>query len=313
MLRAAVALKRRCGGSGRLFVGHLNHGLRDAEADEDVRWLQQLCEKLAMPLEVGKADMTSAARQRDGLEAAARAARYDFLRDVAESLGARFVAVAHTADDQIETVLYRILRGTGIAGLRGIPRVRALSPSVALIRPILAMRRRDVLEYLTAIGQDFRTDSSNANPRWTRNRLRNELLPALRKYYQADVDNALLRLAAQAIEAQAIIEDLAARLVESAVEKSEVQDERTRAGREKQILRINCRRLDDQAALVVREVCKIAWQQMGWPLQSMGFDEWQQLAAMILSTGDVPVVNLPGNVLARREHDVLNLTEDGLS
>ena len=213
MLRAAVTAKRRAGGAGRLFVAHLNHGLRP-DAAEDAAWLEALCRRLGLPIESAKTDVSQlAADQGDGLEAAARAARYDFLTQTAERLGARFVAVAHTADDQVETILHRLIRGTGLAGLAGMPRRRSLSPTVLLVRPLLAARRQDVLAYMQHIGQHFRHDTTNIDPRFTRNRLRHQLLPRLRSEFNIDVDAALVRLAEQAAESQQLIASQAERSV----------------------------------------------------------------------------------------------------
>jgi tRNA(Ile)-lysidine synthase len=301
MLRAGLAIKHRCGGQGRLFVAHLNHGLRGQASADDTEWLKILCHRLGVPLEIGKADVAAvASEQGDGLEAAARTARYEFLQQTAERLGARFLAVAHTADDQIETVLHRLLRGTGIDGLRGIPVFRALAPSVTLTRPLLGIRRRDVLNYLAEIGQDYRTDASNADLRWTRNRLRHELLPAIREYYQGEVDDALLRLSVQAGETQAFISTLAAPLAGECVtfEYSPSQHE---AHQQVCRIRIRCEKLADQPSLIVREVCKQAWQHSGWPRQAMGFDQWQLLASIVSNESHPSIVNLPGNIRASRD------------
>src|SRR4051812_1068067 len=219
LLRAMAALKERHGGRGELFVGHLNHGLRGSAADTDESWLRLLCDRLKLKLEVEKRDISEvAAEQGDGWEAAARSARYAFLQAVAERSGARFVATAHTADDQAETVLHRILRGTGIEGLAGMAKARALTPGVALVRPMLELKRHHVLDYLAAIGQDYSVDATNRDTRWTRNRLRHELLPQLRERYNPQVDAAVLRLASQAGEAQQVVAGLAARLAERCVD-----------------------------------------------------------------------------------------------
>jgi tRNA(Ile)-lysidine synthase len=310
LLRAAIVLKNEAAGSGGLFVAYLNHGLRGTSANDDEAWLRTLCQRLNVPLEIGKADVPELAAQAgDGIEAAARNARYDFLRQTAEGLGARFVATAHTADDQVETILHRIIRGTGLAGLAGIPSTRPLSPSVTLVRPLLGVRRREVLDYLAAIDQEFRTDPSNIDPRFTRNRLRHELLPFLRENYNVDVDAALLRLAVQAHESQQLIANLAAGLAPQCVVlvptlRVETQGPRHSASyahREAQVIRIDCPALLTQSSLVIREVCKIAWTDARWPRQAMGFDQWQQLADLVLGGGDSPAVNLPGNIRARRE------------
>src|SRR6476646_5281935 len=130
LLRAVLSLKDTCGGRGAVHVAHLNHALRGDAAAADQAWLDKLCRRLGVSLVVGRSDVRSrAAEQGDGLEAAAREARYEFLSSTAEQLGARFVATAHTADDQAETVLQRIVRGTGLAGLAGIPSSRRLSSS----------------------------------------------------------------------------------------------------------------------------------------------------------------------------------------
>jgi tRNA(Ile)-lysidine synthase len=312
MLRAAVTVKERRGGEGRLFAAHLNHGMRGDEADADAAWLKALCAKLGIPIEVGTSDVAAIAdRECDGWEAAARAARYDFLRRTAEGLGARFVAVAHTADDQVETVLHRIIRGTGIAGLAGMHSVRPLSPSVALVRPMLAMRRHDLLDYLKALGQEYRIDATNEDRRFTRNRLRHELLPALREYYNADVDAAVLRLSAQAGESQQHIEAAATQLASDCV-VWDVAGQFANGVRRVAEVRIDCQRLANQPELIVREICKIAWTEAGWPLQAMGFDEWQQLAAQVRDDSDSPAVCLPGGVRAQRAGQQLVLRRTGL-
>lgn len=131
-----------------------------------------------------------------------RGARYQFLRCEAERLGATTILLAHTLDDQIETVLYRILRGTGIRGLGGIPPVRTLGPWVTLVRPMLHIRRVEIEAALREIGQSWREDSSNRDPKYTRNRIRHELLPLLESQYAPGVRESLSRLARLATEVQ---------------------------------------------------------------------------------------------------------------
>jgi tRNA(Ile)-lysidine synthase len=289
MLRAMATLKDQHGGRGKLYVAHLNHGLRGGSADADETWLRSLCERLSLALTVEKMDVSAiAAKQGDGWEAAARSARYDFLRVVAERTGGRFVVTAHTANDQVETLLHRILRGTGMDGLAGMAKARPLAAGVALVRPMLELKRQDVLEYLAAIEQDFRSDSTNEDTQWIRNRLRHELLPQLRERYNPQVDAALLRLAVQAGEAQQIVAELAAGLGDKCVD--------AKSSRSK----VNCASFEGQPAIVVREVFKLAWRQAGWPEQAMGFDEWQQLADLASGIG-LQSLNLPGGIRAKRD------------
>jgi len=313
MLRALWTLKQRAGGQGSICVAHLNHQSRGRESDADQVWLETLCQSLGIPLEIGRADVaTLAVEQGDGWESAAREARYDFLRCTAERLGARWVAVAHTADDQVETVLHRLVRGTGLAGLAGMPRVRPLSPTVTLVRPILCVGREDVIEYLAAVGQDFRRDSTNSDCRFTRNRIRHELLPALRSQYNTNVDEVLTRLAQQAGEAQRIISGLVERLAEQCVQvQPPPQNGSSNHGNQARSLsaekiRIECRPLRGEPELLVREVFKAAWSSAGWPLQSMGFEQWQQLAALV-ECSDARPLNLAGGAEARRCDDAIEI------
>jgi tRNA(Ile)-lysidine synthase len=298
MLRALSKVKRLVGGQGILCVAHLNHLLRSTAADDDEAWLTELCGRLGISLEVDRVDVAAMALdQGDGCEAAGREARYEFLEKIAERIGARYVAVAHTADDQTETVLHRILRGTGLAGLAGIPFARPLCESVTLVRPLLETNRSEVIRYLTAIGQDYRTDETNADPRHTRNRIRRELLPMLRAQYNPGMDDALRRLAAQANDAQHVVGNIADNLVTQCVTmNSDVPCS----------IRIDCRPLAGQPLYLVREVFRAAWKQAKWPLQSMRFHEWQVLAGLFQSHDLGAVVNLPSNVRAKRvENEVV--------
>src|SRR5262249_17579379 len=146
--------------------------------------------------------------QGDGVEAAARDERYRLLADMAEEAGARFVATAHTRDDQAETVLFRLLRGSGMRGLAGMRRTRGLSPRRALGGPRLAGSRSDLRAWLESVNQSWREDPTNAELAFARNRIRGELLPYLREHFNGDVDAALVRAAQQAAEAQEFVESL---------------------------------------------------------------------------------------------------------
>lgn len=304
MLRAMLAVKTRAGGTGRLFAAHLDHGLRGQAGAADAAWLADLCREVNVPLEVARVDVASlAACKGDGWESAARDARYDFLRQAAERVGARFVATAHTADDQVETVLHHVVRGTGLAGLAGMPFSRALSPTVTLVRPLLFVPRADVLSYLADIGQTFRTDATNLDRRFTRNRLRHELLPLLRAEFNPECDAAILRLARQASEAQAAIAQWAQQLAERSVERSAPNDASLPAER----LLIDSRPLAGQPPLIVREVFKTAWTMAGWPMQDMGFDQWQQLAEMVGGGGARSAAVFPGRVAVRHDGPLLVL------
>lgn len=167
---------------------HLHHGLRGKAADMDAEFCRNLCETHGIPFRLGYCDAAAEAqKQKLSIETAARQLRYDFFTRCAAELGAQRIATAHTADDNLETMLFRLIRGTGSAGLSGIPPVRD-----NIIRPLLAVERRQVETFLTERGQDWCTDATNLDDSCTRNRLRHHVIPALR-----DIEPAAARHAWQ--------------------------------------------------------------------------------------------------------------------
>jgi tRNA(Ile)-lysidine synthase len=302
LLRALLELKRAGGvsgsarGTGAVMAGHVNHGLRGRSSDDDEAWLRQQCEQLGVALVVRRGDVGALAAQGDGIEAAAREQRYELLTAMAEEAGARFVATAHTRDDQAETVLFRLVRGSGLRGLAGMRRTRALSPSVALVRPLLACSRGDVRAYLAAIGQTWREDPTNADFKFARNRIRGELLPYLREHFNAEADEALVRAGELAGAAQEFVESLA----EEALARCGMC---VSAG----VVSLDARPLADQPPLLAVEALRAAWRAAGWPQQAMTHLWWRQLAELAQAVEARPGLNLPGNVLARRLGETLEL------
>jgi tRNA(Ile)-lysidine synthase len=254
----------------RLIVAHFDHRLRPNSA-ADARFVADLARRSELPFELGEADVASLAKvEGDGIEAAARRARYKFLEEAADRHRAHFIATAHTADDQVETVLHRILRGTGVAGLRGIREVRAFfgRQDLYVVRPLLAVRRAEILQYLREIDQPFCEDPSNADPRFTRNRIRHKLLPVLEHSYNSAVVDAILRLSDTAAGAQSVIDELVDDLFEEAVSIDDEKD--TVAVNRDVVLGVNTH--------LVRELFVRIWREMGWPQQQMGLEEWTELA-----------------------------------
>lgn len=175
-----------------LHVAHLHHGLRGPEADADAAFVAALAQDWGLPVTIGREDVQAlAAREGLSLEEAARQARYTFLAEVAARTGSPVIAVAHHADDQVETVLMHLLRGSGLAGLRGMrPRMplteyhglgRRPPEGLWLARPLLGVWRREIEAYLGAKGLTPRFDRSNLDLTFFRNRLRHEVLPFLER------------------------------------------------------------------------------------------------------------------------------------
>jgi tRNA(Ile)-lysidine synthase len=294
LLRGLVSLH-----SGRpleIVAAHLDHQLRGDDSTADAELVRSLCESLHVSLIVQQRDIRrSAAEQGIGIEEAARNARYEFLTATAIEQRCAWVLVAHTADDQVETVLHHILRGTGIEGLRGIPATRPLTDRVTLARPLLNIGRACIEAYLRSLPQVWRDDATNRDTTLTRNRIRHDLLPILRDRFNPQIEAAILHLAQHAVELQSVIDQFAADLHSSCCLAAEPH-----------VVRLDADQLDAAAPHLVREVLRRVWRSQGWPLGGMGLDHWTAAAQVAL--GEVTAVDLPGGVHAARRGTLLTLT-----
>lgn len=287
LLRGLIRLAN--GDSGKLVVGHFNHLWRGAASDADQKFVSQLCAEHGISFEAGKSDLGGSATD----EATARRERYNFLITAAERLGARFLATAHTADDQVETVLHRILRGTGIHGLAGIPRYRNVSEALTIVRPLLPISRETVSLYLKEIGQAARTDTSNFNTNWTRNRIRHDLLPTLVKDFNQAAPEAILRLSELAEQAQEVIQPLVEIIYARAVRKSNQQ------------VCLHCRLVSDEPPYLISEVFKVIWRRNGWPQKDMSSRKWQVLARMVCRQDNPRTRVFPGGIQVSRSEGIV--------
>ena len=173
-----------------VFAVHIHHGLRGEEADRDVDFVKQQCAARGVSLTVRYEDVTAVAEQNKlSFEEAGRRVRYDAFEEIAVSEGIAYIATAHNADDQAETVLLRLIRGTGVDGLAGIAVKRG-----RVIRPLLSCSRKEIEAYCLEKGVPYITDSTNVDTRYSRNYCRHELLP-LMETLNPDVRGSLCRLA----------------------------------------------------------------------------------------------------------------------
>lgn len=294
-----LAEARLAGGGGRLVVAHFDHALRD-DSQYDADFVERLAGELGLECVRERSAGWFAG---DGVEEAARRARYDFLRRTAERLGARYVATAHTRDDQVETVLHRVLRGTGLRGLSGIPRARSLGEWATLIRPLLDVPRAALRDYLSELGQTWREDPTNAGDQATRNRLRLEVLPRLAELVHPGVDESLLRLARLAAGAQEVIDHEVARREACVTYEGE--------GSTNPAVTIDRRALSDASEFLVSELLRGVWRRARWPERDMSLSHWSRLATLVLGTASEPevsgVAHLPGGVRAAVAGDSLRL------
>jgi tRNA(Ile)-lysidine synthase len=283
-----------------LVIAHLNHRLRGPESDMDRAFVFQLykelaaADQLAFQWRENTVDVRATKAATENLENAARTARYCWFTEVARECGAALVATGHTANDQAETVLHRLLRGTGIKGLGAIPPRRPLASGIDVIRPLLAVAREEVLAFLNELDQDYCHDRTNADRRFTRNRIRQELLPLLERDYNPAIVDVLCRLAYQAHALQWDIELEAAKLLAHA--------ELPRAG---DLLIFDAAVLKRASRRQLGEVFRLLWQREGWSQQYMSFAHWQRLARV--AREEHPMVELPGGICARCRGRVLQV------
>lgn len=192
-------------GFRRLVVCHLDHRLRGRTSAADARFVRKLADSLELPCEIGAADVRARmAESGESMETAARHARHEFLAACARKHRCRRVLLAHHADDQAETILWNLLRGShGLKGMRPEQRITAAGTELRLIRPLLEIRRQELVSWLQASGHRWREDASNALPVAVRNRLRNEVFPLLGEISGRDAVAALVRAAADSSEREA--------------------------------------------------------------------------------------------------------------
>lgn len=303
-----------------LVVGHFDHALREDSAD-DARWVESLSATLGIC-----SCMERNPHTRDSKtslpEATARSLRYDFFQRIAIQEQCRWVAVAHTADDQVETILHHIVRGSGLKGVCGIPATRVLgnesqtvtisSPRgglsaltrqkarepLLLVRPLLQVWRTELLTCLDSMQQSYCTDSTNTDCGYTRNRIRHEILPLLRTKLNPRVDEALLRLAQQATDAQAAMTALVHEWLPEAI-----------LDRQPHSVRLNQSSLQGRSIGVLREFFGQLWQLQEWPRQDLSFEHLHQLAEMVAEYRPHRL-SLPGHIEAISRGRVFELRRD---
>ncbi|MCA9041935.1 MAG: tRNA lysidine(34) synthetase TilS [Planctomycetaceae bacterium] len=282
-----------------IHAAHLNHQLRGEESDQDADWVKQFCEQNKIPLTLKSLPVAEYAREkRLGIEEAARRVRYEFLNETASELECRQIGLAHHADDQVETVLHHFLRGTGLRGLAGMKMRRQLNEKLVLVRPMLGIRRADIVAALKEWGQVCLQDSTNSETHYTRNRLRLELLPKLEQDYNKQVTEAILSLSRQARESQELMQHDADQLLDQALaEQCET------------FCRISKLSLQGKPRHLIREAFVQLWRRQNWARQQMNFTQWDRLAGIAL--GEAEGGTFPGPVEVRRVRKELHLTCSG--
>jgi tRNA(Ile)-lysidine synthase len=277
LLEALSRVRERLG--LRLYVAHLHHGLRGRAADRDAAFVVAEAARWGLGVSVGRLDPAERGPGQS-VQVWAREARYRCLEAIGDQVRAARILVAHTQDDQAETVLLNLLRGTGPRGLAGIPPARD-----RILRPLLRVSRADVEAYAAARHVPFRTDASNASEAYRRNRIRHQLLPLLAKEYNPRIVGSLAALAALAREDYAALEAQAAALLATAVQA------------EGPGVSLDVAALRSAPAAVARRAFQAAFRMASRNAHSLTRRHLEGLRSLLAREG---LARLPGGMLGRR-------------
>jgi tRNA(Ile)-lysidine synthase len=275
-------------------LAHFNHRLRP-EAGRDERFVRDLARRWVLPLTSGSADVrAAAARDKRNLEEAGRELRYRFLRRAAEAAGVTKIATGHTMTDQAETVLMRLMRGTGLAGLAGIAPI-VPGPPCPVVRPLLDIPGPDLRAWLAARNIPFLEDATNRDPRFLRNRIRSELLPGLEARYEPRIVAHLARLAGLVREDEELLQGFVRELADEFIR---------RRGRE---VSLDLKTLPLVFPALARRVAREFLRQVSGSLRDVSFDDVEALLAL----GENKEIALGKGLTLGREGGLVGLRKAG--
>ena len=277
-----------------LVVAHVHHGLRGAEADQDALFVQNLSQQLGLPVVEQRLEVHSWQKEHGGsLQMAARALRYQCLRQVMAEKGATKLALGHNADDQAEEILLRILRGAGQRGLSGMDPCNHRG----IIRPLLECHRQEIMAYLEDHGLAFQQDSSNLKPWCQRNLLRLELLPQLQQAFNSNLNATLLRTSKIIREEEDFWESYIASWLE---EHSVIYGDDG--------IRLPIRPLLETHPAMQKRLLRRVVQQVKGDLRGFSFHHTEILLQLCRSAAANRQLDLPGEVRAEKSYDWVTVT-----
>jgi len=274
-----------------LHVAHLNHLLR-AAADEEAAFVQGLAHKWGLPVTVGYCRVSQlASRWKAGIEEAARIARYQFFLQVARSVGAQRIAVGHHADDQVETVLFNIIRGTGPAGLAGIPWRNG-----PVVRPLLGVTRQEIESYCREAGLSWCTDLSNLETVYFRNKIRHLLLPLLKEEFNPEINQAVLRLADIMEQENRFMSKCAQRLFQRLARKKGLRE-----------VEFSLQKLQKLPQAFQRRLLRIAVKAVGGSLKDLGYRHIEESLEFLSSGVSGGELHLPKGIRLQKDREVVRI------
>lgn len=275
-----------------LVAAHLNHGIREADAYEDAEFVKKEAERLGIKCVIKKVNVPETCAQlRMGVEEAARKARYEFLEKVARDTNADRIAVAHNSDDQVETVLINLIRGTGPDGLAGMPLIRG-----KIVRPLIGINRDDIESYLNRNGIKWRIDETNLQSIYTRNKVRLELIPYLQENFNPRIKEAVISLSELVRDETAVIRNATDDLFRAAVQES-FPDK----------VVINAEMLRNSEVAIQRRCIRIAIDKVKGDLRDIEYDQIELIISKVKSHENFNLTLPSGRVYAALSDDKLSI------
>ncbi len=284
-----------------LSVAHFNHMIRK-DSVEDVEFVSKLCKLYNLPFYIEERNIKEIAEKRNqSIEECARIERYDFFLGLANMLKIRKIATAHTMDDQAETILMRVIKGSGLLGLSGILPSR-YERGVEIIRPLLAISKDEILEYLHKKEIIYRTDSTNNDTKFFRNKIRLDLIPNLEKNYNSNIKRVLANMAENISEDYTFLE----RIAERYFDKSAIIED--------DAVKIPLYEFNNLDKALKKTVVRKAIEYLKGDLQGISFRNWLDIEDLVANlTYFKHSVSLPGNIIARKDSKNLILQKKGVA
>lgn len=277
----------------KLFIAHLDHGLRGRESHQDAIFVRRLAKSFGIKLAYNKLVLKKA-KSKLSLEERLREKRYNFFKQAANKLGANAVATAHTLDDQAETVMMRLVKGSSLKGIIGIHPVR-IDGGIKFIRPLIEIEKSDITGYLKSKKMDYRIDRTNLENRFLRNRIRNRILPYLAKT-NPKIKRSLFNLAESLREDFEFID----------------RERKKREGIIKRKKNLQYIMLSDvilQPKALQKEIVREVLKSIGANVKKLTFRHWKELDAFIRTKAKGKSIDLPGRVKIQKTCDRLIFTK----
>jgi len=271
----------------QIHIGHINHHLRRT-SNIDERFVQKAAENLNLPISIGHWYPTT--KKKGSVEERARLERFRFLTQLAKKVKSKTIVLAHTQDDLAETVLMRILRGTGLQGLRGILPIREMG-GIYFVRPFLKTSKAQIMAYLKRKKINFRTDPTNKQTQFFRNKIRIELLPLLEKKYNKNIKEILLNMAETAGTDYAHLEDKAKKIFEKIALLS----------KKNKNIRIKMETYNKQHESIKRLLLRIGIEKLKGNTNLIALKHWNEIDDLIRNRPKNSIVHLPKGIEVRKE------------